>query len=51
MLLRYNKLSILGFRNMKMKKALITGITWQDGSYLAELLRENGYKVFIPQEV
>ena len=28
-----------------MKKALITGITGQDGSYLAELLLENGYEV------
>ena len=29
-----------------MKKALITGITGQDGSYLAELLLEHGYEVF-----
>lgn len=29
-----------------MKKALITGITGQDGSYLAELLLDKGYKVF-----
>lgn len=29
-----------------MKKALITGISGQDGSYLAELLLEKGYKVF-----
>ena len=29
-----------------MKKALITGITGQDGSYLTELLLEKGYKVF-----
>lgn len=28
------------------KSALITGITGQDGSYLAELLLEKGYKVF-----
>ena len=28
-----------------MKRALITGITGQDGSYLAELLLENGYEV------
>ena len=28
-----------------MKKALITGITRQDGSYLAELLLEKGYEV------
>lgn len=29
-----------------MKKALITGITGQDGSYLTELLLEEGYKVY-----
>lgn len=29
-----------------MKKALITGITGQDGSFLAELLLSKGYKVF-----
>jgi len=28
------------------KKALITGVTGQDGSYLAELLLEKGYRVF-----
>lgn len=28
-----------------MKKALITGITGQDGSYLAEILLEKGYEV------
>ena len=27
-----------------MKKALITGINGQDGSYLAELLLEKGYE-------
>ncbi|MCL4423125.1 MAG: GDP-mannose 4,6-dehydratase, partial [Actinobacteria bacterium] len=27
------------------KRALVTGITGQDGSYLAELLLENGYEV------
>jgi len=31
---------------MAKKKALITGITGQDGSYLAELLLEKGYEVF-----
>ena len=31
---------------MSKKKALITGITGQDGSYLAELLLEKGYQVF-----
>lgn len=30
----------------KEKRALITGITGQDGSYLAELLLEKGYKVY-----
>ncbi len=29
-----------------MKKALITGVTGQDGSYLAELLLEKGYQVY-----
>ena len=29
-----------------MKKALITGITGQDGSYLAEFLLEKGYHVY-----
>ena len=34
--------------NIKMnkKKALVSGITGQDGSYLAELLLEKGYEVF-----
>ena len=31
--------------NKKKKVALITGITGQDGSYLAELLLEKGYEV------
>jgi GDPmannose 4,6-dehydratase len=31
---------------MSQKRALITGITGQDGSYLAELLLEQGYEVF-----
>ena len=30
---------------MSVKKALVTGITGQDGSYLAELLLEKGYEV------
>ena len=30
---------------MEMKRALITGITGQDGSYLAQLLMEKGYVV------
>ncbi|MBU0518886.1 GDP-mannose 4,6-dehydratase, partial [bacterium] len=29
-----------------MKKAVITGITGQDGSYLAEFLLEKGYEVY-----
>jgi len=29
-----------------MKKAIVTGITGQDGAYLAELLLEKGYKVY-----
>ena len=28
-----------------MKKALITGVTGQDGAYLADLLLEKGYEV------
>ena len=32
-------------REHRMKKALITGITGQDGCYLAELLLEKGYEV------
>jgi len=28
-----------------MKKALITGVTGQDGAYLAELLLSKGYEV------
>ena len=32
-------------RGRTLKKALITGITGQDGSYLAELLLEKGYEV------
>ena len=31
---------------IEMKKAVITGITGQDGAYLAELLLEKGYKVY-----
>jgi GDPmannose 4,6-dehydratase len=30
---------------MTVKRALITGITGQDGSYLAELLLQKGYEV------
>ncbi len=31
---------------MTTKLAFITGITGQDGSYLAELLIQKGYKIF-----
>ena len=31
---------------MASRRALITGITGQDGSYLAELLLKEGYEVF-----
>jgi GDPmannose 4,6-dehydratase len=34
-----------GQPKMTMKKALITGVTGQDGSYLAEFLLEQGYEV------
>jgi len=34
------------YRRDKMKKALITGINGQDGSYLAELLLDKGYEVW-----
>lgn len=40
--------------NIAAKKALITGVTGQDGSYLAELLLQKGYEVHglfrVPQE-
>lgn len=39
-------LSILGAITMSKKVALITGITGQDGSYLAEFLLSQGYKVY-----
>lgn len=29
-----------------MKRAIITGITGQDGAYLAQLLLEKGYQVY-----
>jgi len=32
-------------RGLKMKKALVLGVTGQDGSYLAEILLEKGYEV------
>lgn len=36
----------IGENGMGNKRALITGITGQDGSYLAELLLEKGYEVY-----
>jgi len=39
----YNELS--RHKGYRLKTALITGITGQDGSYLAELLLDKGYKV------
>ena len=35
----------LFINRVTMKKALVTGITGQDGSYLSELLLEKGYEV------
>ncbi len=40
-----HELRTLNTEHNNMKKALITGITGQDGSYLAELLLEKGYEV------
>jgi GDPmannose 4,6-dehydratase len=40
-----NKWAVAYVQVVGMKKALITGITGQDGSYLAELLLEKGYEV------
>ena len=37
---------LINIRRINMKNALITGITGQDGSYLAELLLEKGYNVY-----
>ena len=42
----YNRLSVWGSRTFMAKRALITGITGQDGSYLAEFLLSKGYEVF-----
>ena len=39
------ELKIVTTKKIIMKKAFITGITGQDGSYLAELLLEKGYEV------
>ena len=42
---RYDFFVSIEKNNPYMKVALITGITGQDGSYLAELLLEKGYEV------
>ncbi len=36
---------------MKKRKAVVTGITGQDGSYLAEHLLERDYEVRLPQNI
>lgn len=41
----YVKLQATDYNKERMKKALITGITGQDGAYLTELLLEKGYEV------
>ena len=46
--MRYHRVLCGGFTrsgSMEQKKALVTGITGQDGAYLAELLLEKGYEV------
>src|SRR6185369_937017 len=40
-----NSSRIHRLRGLFMKKAFITGVTGQDGSYLAEFLLEKGYEV------
>mgnify|MGYP001168127411 CR=1 FL=1 len=40
-----NNLLFKGDKNIMVKKALITGVTGQDGSYLLEILLEKGYEV------
>ncbi len=42
---RFNYVNEKNGENLKMKTALITGVTGQDGAYLAELLLEKGYTV------
>src|SRR6185437_12305882 len=37
---------LLGRRARVKRKAFITGVTGQDGSYLAEILLEKGYEVY-----
>lgn len=38
--------SSIGKRNLTTKKALITGVSGQDGAYLSKLLLDKGYKVY-----
>ena len=40
-----NNLFLKGDKNIMVKKALITGVTGQDGSYLLEILLKKGYEV------
>src|SRR5690606_17817872 len=40
------KLNLLRGNMTKAKRALITGITGQDGGHLAELLHEKGYEIY-----
>lgn len=40
------KKRLITYRGGNIMRALITGVTGQDGSYLAELLLEKGYKVY-----
>ena len=42
---RYPRESTFCYEETRMKRALVTGITGQDGSYLAELLLAKGYEV------
>ena len=37
-------------KSMTVKRALITGVTGQDGSYLSEYLLEHGYEVVVSQK-
>ncbi|MEZ5569493.1 MAG: GDP-mannose 4,6-dehydratase [Halioglobus sp.] len=42
----HNEFYCAYFGTEDMKKAVVTGVTGQDGAYLAELLLEKGYKVY-----
>src|SRR6266403_727848 len=43
--IRERAVSVLNWRDNVTKTALITGVTGQDGAYLAELLLDKGYMV------